>query len=461
MPYSNRLAAAIIVGLLPIAVTHAQPQLRLVSHAYNNSRIGAHGADPVVSANGRFVAFRSTATNLIANPDSTMAPDTNNAPDMFVYNLDTGVAKRVSVTSLGAEANGISYGRPAISGDGRYVAFTTRAPNLIDQDLPVPNGTYNHTQIILYDTLTRTSKLVSRSANNRAGDRSSENPSFSADGRFLVFDSSALNLVGSEQEQRGLVNVFRYAVGTDPSNADGNGLTLVSRDINGEHSSPGSSYPEISANGSRVTFNSSSTQMITPATSPAAAHIYVRDLPTQTNSLLDRKNALQTGIATSGPNAWSAISGDGRVTAFSSGAPNLRVNMDTPGNVTRHYVFVRDTREKGLRMATLYPNEQTGPVGTWWPALNEDGRWLAFVARQGGELLRPEDPRVGVYRRDMTNDTTEWVTVPLGNRGNHDDSGRPSINSDGQVLTFHTSYADLVPNVQGSGSVMVYTASWR
>lgn len=451
------LVVATIIAMAADAACAQQPQLRLVSHAYNNNRAGANGSNPVVSANGRFVAFCSNATNLVANADGTPAADTNGVPDIFVYDLDTGVAKRVSVTSLGTEANGASSGRPAISGDGRYVAFATQAPNLIDQDLPAPNGVYNHTQIVLYDTLARTSTLISRSTDDRAGDRSSNNPSFSADGRFLVFDSSALNLVGSAQQQRGLVNVFRYAVGSVPP---GNGLTLASRDTNLEHSAPGSAYPEISANGGRVTFNSSSTQMIAPATSPAASHVFARDLATQSNSLQDRKNASQSGIASTGPDAWSAISGDGRFTAFTSWAPNLRSDPAAPRNVTRNYVFVRDTQADGLRIVTLYPNEATGPVGTWWPALNADGRWLAFIARQGGELLEPTDPKVGVYRRDLVNGTTQWVTAPLAPRGNHDDSGRPSISDNGQVLTFHSSYADLVPNTQAAGTVMVYVASW-
>src|SRR5690606_534630 len=133
-----------------------------------------------ISADGRYVAFASAATNLVAG-------DTNIESDVFVHDRLTGNTTRVSVSTGGVEGNSGSGG-PSISADGRYVAFASTASNLVLSD-------YNtEVDVFVRDRLKGTTALVSQSSTGTTGNRGSYSPSISADGRYIVFDSPASTL---------------------------------------------------------------------------------------------------------------------------------------------------------------------------------------------------------------------------------------------------------------------------
>ena len=152
------------------------------------SSSGAQGSgrslSPVVSADGRFVAFASEADDLVVG-------DTNHAFDVFVNDRMTGMTERVSVDSTGAQANAASIEQfcPALSSDGRFVAFESDATNL------VPGDTNGVADVFVRDRLTATTERVSvDSAGAQANDRS-DFPAISADGSVVAFVSTATNLV--------------------------------------------------------------------------------------------------------------------------------------------------------------------------------------------------------------------------------------------------------------------------
>ena len=134
-----------------------------------------------ISANGRYVAFSSTASNLVAN-------DTNGNYDVFVHDGYTKNTTRVSVGTGGIQANGWSN-HVSISADGRYLAFASNADNLVVGD------TNNASDVFVYDIQTKQTKRVSVNSNGMQGNSYSGMPSLSADGRFVAFESSAHNLV--------------------------------------------------------------------------------------------------------------------------------------------------------------------------------------------------------------------------------------------------------------------------
>jgi Tol biopolymer transport system component len=131
---------------------------------------------PAISADGRFVAFESSATNLVRG-------DTNGASDIFVRDRQARTTERISVATNGAQANGASH-QAAISADGRFVAFASDASNL------VPSDTNNTTDIFVRDRQTHTTERVSVSSNGIEGTGFSADPSLSADGRFVAFTVS-------------------------------------------------------------------------------------------------------------------------------------------------------------------------------------------------------------------------------------------------------------------------------
>ena len=137
-----------------------------------------------ISADGRYVAFESEATNLVSG-------DTNRARDIFVKDLQTGITKSISVASDGTQGNYSSY-NASISADGRYVAFGSFASNLVSGDT---NGV---SDMFVKDLQTGTTKRISVASDGTQGNGTSYNASISADGRYVAFDSETSTLVSSD-----------------------------------------------------------------------------------------------------------------------------------------------------------------------------------------------------------------------------------------------------------------------
>src|SRR3989440_135688 len=150
--------------------------------------LGAQGIGdsegPSISAHGRFVAFYSSAANLVAG-------DTNGARDVFVRDRKTGKTTRVSVDSHGAQANGDSVAA-SISADGRLVAFLSSASKLVGGDT---NGARD---VFVRDRKARKTRRVSVDSHGAQGKGASFVPSISANGRFVAFSSVASNLVAGD-----------------------------------------------------------------------------------------------------------------------------------------------------------------------------------------------------------------------------------------------------------------------
>ena len=154
---------------------------------------------PCVSEDGRYVTFTSLASNLVAD-------DTNGARDVFVRDRQGGTIKRVSVHSNGAQGNASvpDFERPGLSGDGRFVAFTSAASNLVDGD------TSGFTDVFMHDMSTGETRRVNVSAAGiEANGASGDNVlvSMSADGKYVVFSSMASNLVAEDANSYGDVFV--------------------------------------------------------------------------------------------------------------------------------------------------------------------------------------------------------------------------------------------------------------
>src|SRR5262249_50767924 len=176
---------------------------------------GNHSSDsPVLSADGRFVAFASDASNLVAG-------DTNAAADVFVHDrcVSNGSpvagcspsTERVSVASDGTQGNFYSSGA-AISALGRFVAFVSGSTNLVAGD------TNGWADVFVHDRLTNTTERVSVASDATQGDGQSGGPeaSISGDGRFVVFDSFASNLVPGDTNSCGNLGLYARAPGTCP-----------------------------------------------------------------------------------------------------------------------------------------------------------------------------------------------------------------------------------------------------
>ncbi|MDO8615222.1 MAG: thrombospondin type 3 repeat-containing protein [Dehalococcoidia bacterium] len=302
--------------------------------AQANGNYILNSAYPEISADGRFVAFISFASNLVAT-------DTNDSMDIFVRDRELDTTERVSVDSDGAQGNNGSY-YPAISADGRFVAFRSYASNL------VPDDTNADMDIFVRDRALGTIERVSLSSDEAEANGKSDIPAMSADGRFVAFQSWASNLVPAGPS--GGVFVRDRAFGTTeyvggsslggdgagPAiNADGRFVAFQSstsailvrdRQLGTTEPVGDGDWPGISADGRFVTF--------TASTTPFQDDVFVRDRGLGTT---ERVSADTGGAQADRSSNYPEMSADGRFVAFMSEATNL-VSDDT--NNTSD-VFVR------------------------------------------------------------------------------------------------------------------------
>jgi Tol biopolymer transport system component len=198
-----------------------------------NAGSSSLGSPPSISADGRFVAFESSAANLVDD-------DTNDSDDIFVHDRESGTTDRVSVDADGNEVFGTSY-NPAISADGRFVAFVSTSSSL------VPDDDNLSTDIFVKELATGAIERVSVSATGVEGNGGSFAPAISADGRFVAFASSASNLVpGDSNEETDLFVVDREA-GT---------IARISVGTEGQQANNGSFAPALNADGDLAAFHS-------------------------------------------------------------------------------------------------------------------------------------------------------------------------------------------------------------
>jgi hypothetical protein len=223
---------------------------RRVSQTSGGAEVHGTSADPAISGNGRYVAFTSTAPDLVGN-------DTNRANDIFVADLTTRVVSRVSVRTDGGQANGGSF-HAAISGDGRYVAFASDATNLVSSD---SNGVRD---VFVRDRQTGTTTRVSVHSNGgQAIGGKSEDPSIAmrGDGYVVAFTSYATTLVGNDTN--GVSDV--YVQTSQPRRTKRASVSSGSSGSvqgNGDSSSSATSGADITTGSQYVAFRSSATNLV-------------------------------------------------------------------------------------------------------------------------------------------------------------------------------------------------------
>lgn len=355
-----------------------------------------------VSADGRFVAFESCASNLIADDPS---------PGCHVYVRDrqAGTTERVSVGDDGTAGDSSSY-NASISADGRYVAFASSATNL------APGDTNNSTDIFLRDRRTGTTTLVSHTAAGTPGDGYAGNGVVSADGRFVAFDSWATNLVPGDTN--GVTDVFEYDTASGA-------VTRLSRTPDGGQSNGWSGEPDVSADGSRVVFSSQGNNLV-PGDANGAQDVFVADVATGRVTLASvATDGTQDDFGASSP----SISGDGATVAFSSAATTLTPD-DRRGmpKVFTHDVATGRTTLVSVNTAGVPADDQSD-----FPALSGDGRYVAFRSYADNLYAGDVNGASDVFVRDVVAGTTEPVVAsPLAGDGW---TAYPDISADGRFVS--------------------------
>jgi Tol biopolymer transport system component len=405
---------------------------------------------PALSADGRFVAFASSAADLVPG-------DTNQDTDVFVRDRQTGVVQRVSLAWNGMEARDDSA-CPAISADGRYVAFLSRAWNLY------PGGANLGTprwDVYVHDRQQGTTTRLSVSTTGGDADNDSHCPAISGDGQRVVFASWASNLVAGDDN--GWSDVFLADLVKDK-------LKLVSKAAGGGVANAGGWQPAISGDGRVVAFNSQSTDLepVAPVVTPpwqTYQRVYVRDLVAGVTELASRA----LGHPATWPNEDSgrpSLSADGRYVTYESRAWNI-VDDYLPGG----HVYVLD-RATGVTTVAGAQNPDLQDCGSGGQAIpcylgnnhnaeiSADGRFVVYSS--GSMVLLPANLNqygTRVYLFDRLGGRLRRLSVGVDGWEPEYCSNNPALSADGRVVVYDAAARNIVANDQNEQQD-VFSTEW-
>jgi Tol biopolymer transport system component len=361
----------------------------LASRAYDGSQTNGSSLAPALSANGRFVAFHSYSTNLVAGDNNSNCGflQDENCPDVFVYDSQTGETLLVSIAADGTHGNGWS-GNASISADGRYIAFESSATNLVANDKNEIIDIFVHDRDAdgdgaLDEPGAVNTILVSTSSDGTPANGHCEVSSISADGRTVAFASSADNLVeGDTNESQDIFVHDRDADHNGIYNETGQVRTArVSIASDGTEANGESYNPTISGDGRFVAFDSEADNLVISDTNKAQ-DVFLHDRDLDQDLAFDQSNALSTtrvSVSTSGEQAttWSespTLSNNGRYVAFISPASNLDENCI----FSARHIFLRDTHSDQTTCLSLSNQGAEASGDSWNPSISADGGFLAF-----------------------------------------------------------------------------------
>lgn len=357
---------------------------------------------PSLSGDARFVAFTSSATNLVED-------DTNDLPDVFVHDRMTGATTRISVSTSGQQSDGISYNYfPAISEDGRHVVFASMATNLVDRDT---NGTWD---IFVHDRITKSTTLVSRSSADRQGDAPSLHGVISGDGRYVAFNSYAGNLVRGDDNK--VSDIFVHDLETHTT-------TAISVDPSGRLGNQNSDRATISYDGSCIGYSSFASNLGVEDNDDEE-NVFIHERATGRN-VVASKTVAATRNASGDDVPWccyispaccivvvisdrkSVIAPDGNSIAYRSDSPDL-VGDDRN---FRQDIFLYDRRTDTIERISTNSDGEEANGDSVHHGLSADARYVAFSSVATN--LVPDDTNgvSDIFVRDRVTGETTRVSV--------------------------------------------------
>ncbi|GKS60311.1 hypothetical protein YTPLAS18_38380 [Nitrospira sp.] len=329
-----------------------------------------------ISQDGNVIAFHSFATNLVLGDTNASAPG-GGGGDIFIYDRLKGETVRVSVTSLsGTEgtcavppAGGLTCSSfdPALTYDGNLVAFGSTFTNLVSGD------TNGMADIFVHNRVSKFTERVSVGPGGSEADGGSGNPGMSADGRYVVYESVATNLLGPGNDINGASDIFVYDRLT--------GITqLVSKDQGGNPGNWHSFTPSISGDGKMIAFWSVADNLVANDTN-GVADIFVVDWQSPAPTMR-RVSISESGIEGNGDSRIPVLTSDGRYVVFESEASTL---LDGGGDTNgQSDIFVVDLQGTGINAIKRASVSGTGAEAAGGlsntPSISANGRFISFTS---------------------------------------------------------------------------------
>jgi hypothetical protein len=385
--------ALIAVAVLAAAGSAAVPprgQLELVSVSSSGEQGNGDSQAAAISPTGRFVAFASQADNLVPG-------DTNGSFDVFLRDRRNNTTERVSVGPNGVEGDansglGSFSDGPALSADGRFVAFSSGATNFA----PAGTDTNQNQDVFVRDRLTGTTELISVGLDGKAAEGT--DPSISTDGRFVTFTSFGDTLVPGDDNFASDIFVRDRRNGT---------TERVSVDSNGNQVSQGSFTSAISADGRFVAFNSFSGNLVAGDKNDSV-DVFVHDRKTGTTEGISTRTSCDPTIGDiCGNSLLGSITPNGRFVGFSSSQQNL-----VPGDTDFFQdAFVVDRQTNAIRLISKSSSGAKGNDDSFTPLVQFDGREAVFSSRASNLVRGDDNQQQDVFDRDRTAGETERIAA--------------------------------------------------
>lgn len=378
---------------------------------------------PAVTPDARYIAFESTMPGLVAGPPSASA-------QILLHDRKTCTTTRISETAGGQPANS-SAGSASISADGTIVTFTSSATNLV--------AGVTGRQIYAYDGGTSSMELVSRSDSGVPGNAESGGAGISADGRWVVFTSTATNLVPGGTD--GTRHVFVY-------DRDLQSTQIISRSLAGDLGDDISNRPHVSGNGRFITFDSVATNLdAAPDNGTYQAYLLDRDVDGSGifdevgNVSLTRVSVNNDGESSNKGVIFAVATDDGLKVAFASAGTNL-VSGDTNGKTD---VFVHNIISGQTTRESVGPGGAQTTHGSYGPSFSADGRYLTFHGTAPELVAGGLNGHTHVFRRDLT--TGENIVASRNTEGDLADlvNELGVMSADGQTVVFDSAGMNMVP----------------
>jgi Tol biopolymer transport system component len=400
-----------------------------VSISSMNEESNGNSYQPSISSTGRYVVFVSEASNLVSG-------DTNDVKDIFVYDRHTHLTERVSVDSSGNEGNGECRLYSSITSDGRYVAFSSEASNL------VPGDTNNTSDIFVHDRQTHLTERVSVNSSGKQSNSYSEFPVISPDGKYVVFSSPASNLVLGDTN--GGTDIFVY-------DRQYSFIERINTAQNGKESNNLSISASISANGQYIAFDSMASNLVSNDTNNAR-DIFIKN---KSDGSIKRINVNTTLNQTNGESWEFSISSDGRYLVFSSKASNL-VSGDNNGDWD---IFIKDQKTGVIERITSTSNDGQINIINRKPKITSDGRFVVFFSNLSNLVSNDNNKKKDVFLYDRKNHIIKRISVNSNGIEGNNDSISPSISDDGRYIVFNSMSSNLVKNdTNWTSDIFLYDA---
>lgn len=362
----------------------------------------------VLSADGRYVAFNSAASNLVAG-------DTNGEYDIFVFDRISGETERVSVGALGAQANGASS-TPSISADGRYVAFASEATNLVAGD------TNGFADVFVHDREDNTTVRVNTSTLGSQSNGTALWPSLDSTGLLVAFYSEASDLI--EGDTNGVADVFVKDILTGEP-------TRVSLGPEGAQSDGDSYRPYISADGNRVAFDSGASNLVENDTN-VASDVFVFDRNAGTT--------VRASVSTNGDESYSnpptlgGISETGRYVVFTCSSPFVLEDDSTGTDV-----YLRDLQLETTELVSQSIDGTTGPGYSIACGISADARFVLYASIDTDQTQSQIPGGIlQLYVRDRDQGENFLVSRTIACSGLSSAVLSYAISADGQSVAFAT-----------------------